>query len=153
PTSLQVLSSPVISMTYIQNCGDSSYGIAIAIHYQVLDQNGQTMNASNMEPQEEIVNVVINGQHIKPDPFPNWVDLYPTTYPSSSKYTDSNGQFYDAPFGSCNNSQGFVLTNTQYLSILLNGTRYSVRTNSWEIDSSSSGHGSVTNSTDVTSSR
>jgi hypothetical protein len=148
PTSLEPTSFPVVSNTYLGNgtCGDSSYGIAIAIHYQVLDQNGGSINSSAMEPQEM-------------DPalgFPNWGQIGPTSYPGTSQFTDSTGKFYDAPLGECA-GQAFSRSDTQYLSILVNGKRYPVtgamRTNNWTTSSSQAGHGSITNGADISNSR
>jgi hypothetical protein len=154
PTSLQVLNHFVISMTYIGSpCNDTSsyYGIDIAAQYQILDQNGQPINSSNMEPQEEVLNVVDNGQS-QGNPEPNWGDIGPTNFPGTSKYTNSYGQFYDAPFGTCSNAP-VVLTQTQKIGILLSGSVFPVRTSNWTISSSSGGHGSVSNGTDISNTR
>jgi hypothetical protein len=152
PAALSVLSSPVISMNWgLGGCVGAPYGIFIAIHYQVLDQTGAPMANSNLEPQEEILNYSINGS----DPFnpdPNWVDIGPTAYPGTSQYTDTNGQFYDAPFGICTSST-FAETFTQPISILMNGTNYTVRANNWKTTSTAPGHGSTTNGSDISQSR
>lgn len=158
PTSLQVLSSQVIAMSYGTQpggptCSTNSYGIVIAIDYQVLDQNNNAIASSSMEPQEEILNDVTNGQNMG-NPIPNWTDIGGTsTYPGTSKFTNGSGQFLDAPLGACSNSSGFVSTDDQEISVLLNGTRYSVRSNSWDISSSAPGHGSATNGVDISQSR
>jgi len=148
PTSLKVLKHPTISMTYIGSpCDDTSsyYGIDIAVLYQVLDQNGQPMNNSNMEPQEEVLNVVDNGQS-EDNTTPNWADVGPTEYPGTSQFTNSSGQFYDAPFGTCSTAP-VVFTQTQKIGILLSGAVFPVRTKNWTTSSSSGGHGSINNGT------
>jgi hypothetical protein len=148
PTSLRVVAHPTISMTYIgSTCNDTSsyYGIDIAVQYQVLDQSTQPINGSIMEPQEEVLNLVINGQS-QGNPTPNWTDIGPSNYPGTSQYTNSSGQFYDAPQGTCSNG-AVVLTKTQKIRILMGGTVYPVRTNNWTVSSSSGGHGSINNGT------
>jgi hypothetical protein len=50
PWSLKVINAPVpvISLSkYVTGCLDSDYGIAIAVHYQLLDQNGQVMSTAS----------------------------------------------------------------------------------------------------------
>jgi len=159
PSSLQILSdTKVIDMSYEGGtCSNSSYGIALAIHYQVLDQRNpaQPVKSNAMEPQEEVTNLVINGQS-QPDPAPNWTDIGPTTYPGTSRFTDANGQFWDAPLGVC--ADGPVTeTAKQDMSVLKAGKRYpatgALRTNNWTMTSSSAGHGSITNGSDLTMSR
>jgi hypothetical protein len=150
PTSLRVLAdTKVIDMGYAgHGCtNNSSWGILIAIHYQVLDQNGASIPSILMEPQEEDPDIGLNG----------WGDIGPSNYPGTSKFTDANGQFWDAPLGRCSNVGPLSGTDTQYISILLNGGRYpvngAVRTNQWSTSSSFPGHGSISNGTDVSKSR
>jgi hypothetical protein len=104
-----------------------------------------------MEPQEEILNEVINGTPIG-NPEPTWVDIWNANYPGSTQFTNAGGQFLDAPFGACTLTP-FVDTFTQPISMLMNGTNYTVRTNSWTLTSTAAGHGSVTNGSDVTQSK
>jgi hypothetical protein len=159
PTSLSVLSSTeVIDMSYEgAGCSNSSYGIVIAIHYQVMDQRSpaQPIKSNKMEPQEKVTNLVMNGGPPS-DPAPNWVDFGPSNYPGTARFTDTNGQTIDAPLGVC--SAGPVTeTATQQYSVLLNGTRYPVtgamRTNNWTMTSSSAGKGSINNGGDISLSR
>jgi len=157
PTSLQVVANDthVISESYA-NCSENVYGIAIAIHYQVLDQNGVAITSNQMEPQETVTNWVANNVNLG-DRIPNWQDIGPTSYPGTSQYTDGSGRFWDAPFGFCFNVPT-TTTETQSISILLSGTRYptvasAARTNYWYSDTSSPGHGSITNNNDVSQSR
>ena len=149
PTSLSVLSdTQVISMSYGGgSCSNSgSWGIEIAVHYQVLDQNGLKMGFSLMEPQEKDPDLGIN----------TWTDIGPSNYPGTGKVTDGNGQFWDALLGVCS-AAPFTESDTQTISILFNGTRYpvtgGVRTNAWSASSSFPGHGTITNSKDVSKTR
>jgi len=151
PTSLEVLSdTTVISMSYAA-CSDNVYGAEIGVHYQVLDQFNTPLMWPNMEPQEKLTNLVVNGQS-QPDPIPNWQDIGPSSYPGTSQYTDNNGQYWDAPVGYCFNVP-ITMSFTQPVSVLLFGTRYTLRTNSWSGQSSSQGHGSMGNGNDVSMSR
>jgi hypothetical protein len=72
--------------------------------------------------------------------------------------TGASGQFTDTPLGACANLPfSKNLTATQTIQILLNNVYYTVRTNNWtESDpggSSGFGHGTITNSNDVTVTR
>jgi len=127
------------------NPSNYTYGLYVTVTYQVLDQDGNAIASSQMEPQETDTNVYINGQH-QPDPIPNWTDFVAGTY------TNSSGRFLDTPLGTCANAS-FTLTDTQSISVLLNSNRYVLRTNGWTTTSSSSGHGSITNSNDISASR
>jgi hypothetical protein len=152
PTSLKVLSdTKVISLSYVHACNDSLFGIAGAIHYQVLDQNGAAIASNNMEPQEKELNLVFDSVP-QGDPLPDWGDIGPSAYPGTSQFTDATGAFWDAPIGSCATSS-YTLTETQPISILLSGTRYTVRSNNWSESSSLAGHGSMSNGVDVSLSR
>ena len=147
PTSLEVISAVVIPVTSLSGCTTLDFGIAGGITYQVLDQNSSPINSGTMEPQEEIFNVVINGS----EPFspePSWVDIGPSGYPGTSKYTSSSGQFLDAAWGACSNG-AFVETLTQPIGILWNGTVYTVRTSYWKTEGIAPNKGSMTNATDV----
>jgi hypothetical protein len=105
-----------------------------------------------MEPQEEIINEFVNGfPGIPPSPKPNWTDIGPTQYPGTSQFTNA-GVFLDAPYGTCAFG-AFVETYTQPISILLNGNRYTVRTNNWTTTSSVAAHGSISNGVDISKSR
>ena len=151
PTSLRVISSQVISNTWIPECLATYFGIVIQINYQVLDQNGANLASANMEPQEEILDEVFDGTPFG-NPEPTWVDVWKPNYPGSAQFTSASGQFLDAPFGACTTSP-FVDTFTQPISMLLNGTNYTVRTNNWKFSSVAAGHGSVTNGSDISQSK
>jgi hypothetical protein len=140
PTSLSALTDThVIPITSLPTCTTANYGIAGSIHYQVLDQNNHPMHTSGMVPQEKILGVYFNGQSFG-DAEPAWKTL--------GNATDSNGQFWDTPFGVCA-AVAFVETFDQPISLVLNGVRSSVRDNAWTISSASLNHGTITNSRDV----
>ena len=71
PTSLQVLSSPVIPLVSVPGCLPTDYGIAIGTTYQVQDQDGNALKSGSMEPQEKLLNLVLNGSE-PINPIPNW---------------------------------------------------------------------------------
>jgi hypothetical protein len=79
PTSLRVVSYPVVALTSAPPCLVTDYGMVLAITYQVLDQNGNALQSTNMEPQEKILNETINGSPPY-SPYPNWVDIYFPSY-------------------------------------------------------------------------
>ena len=145
PASLKVLSVNLISMSYLQSCPDAAPGIAIEIKYQILDQTGANMTTPNMEPQEKILNEVVD-KIARGNPEPNWTDIYNPAYPGSSLYADANGQFLDAPFGTCfAGISGFVETFSQPISIKLDNINFIVRTNNWTTSSTGPGQGTITN--------
>lgn len=147
PTSLQVTSAVVIPVISLSGCTTLDFGIAGGITYQVLDQNSSPINSSTMEPQEKILNDVFNGS-VPFNPEPNWVDIGPSGYPGTSKYTNSSGQFLDAAWGACASSV-FVETLTQPIGVLSNGTVYTVRTSYWTTQGIAPNKGSMTNATDI----
>jgi hypothetical protein len=151
PTSLQVLSADIISPTYFRGgCNPATmYYIALAIKYQVLDQDNppKPIKSTKMRPQEKILNFVINDEY-HGDPEPDWGDIGTgSSYPGTSTFTDSNGQFIDAPIGQCA-SEPFINTYTQPISMLLNSINYTVRINNWT-ETGGFASGSMTNGTDV----
>ena len=129
PTSLQVLSSPVIPLVSVPGCLPTDYGIAIGTTYQAQDQDGNALKSGSMEPQEKLLNLVLNGSE-PINPIPNWVDIWNKTWPGSTKFTNADGQFLDAPFAVCT-SDAFRETVTQPISMLMNKVNYTVRTNNW----------------------
>jgi len=128
----------------LYGCAGAPYGISIATQYQVLDQANNPMKSTAMVPQEEITNIIFNGTK-QQDQFPQWHHIGPTPYPGTSLNTDTNGQFFDAPFGTCT-SGFFVETSQQKISMLFKGINYVVRTSQWTITGGPlAGHGSVKN--------
>jgi len=154
PTSLGVVSVSVLPTGTSGDYGctpSGDYGIKVKITYQVLDQNTRAIQSSLMEPQEEVTGFYINGVP-QPNPTPNWADIGPTRISGTSQFTNPSGQFVDAPYGFCYPTVSFT-SWTQAISTLVKGQRYTVRTNSISESSSSQGHGSITNNSDISKSR
>jgi hypothetical protein len=127
-----------------------NYGIRVKIRYQVLDQLVRPIKRSDMIPQETLTDYVLNGV---PQPgSPNFTDIGPTRISGTSRYTDVNGMFFDAPFGGCF-SFPFTLSIRQQIFILVNGHRYIVRINDIDSSSSSVGHGTISNGSDIQKTR
>ena len=146
PTSLKVLSASVVPITSLPKCVLTDYGIAVAIHYQVLDQNGVPIQSDGLVPQEEVLNVSINGSkpvNLEPD----WGNIGPNLG-MPSQFTDASGTFWDDPYGVCT-SFAFTETSQQPISILLSGINFPVRTNNWTVTSTAPGHGTISNGSDV----
>jgi hypothetical protein len=152
PGALTVLSSSVAqsSSPYANGCPvNAPYGASIANMYQVLDSSAKhsPMNSASMEPQELTTNELINGiPHVTAAP--TWQDIGPSTYPGTSKMTNAQGQFLDAPFTFCANAP-ITVTITQAFRVLFLGPAYAVRTSNWSITSTSIGHGSISNGLDI----
>jgi hypothetical protein len=140
PTSISVVSGVLAGST--TQCSSSDFGAKAEITYQVRDQNGGQIRTSGMQPQEIIIDFIINGVP-QPDPAPNWANL--------GDPSDSNGQFKDTPLGVC---AGFAVTETatQKISVLYKGNRYpasgTLKTNSLRFTGLTAGHGRVCNGTD-----
>lgn len=149
PTAIIAIASPIIGPSFLKGpCNPLlDFQIVLAITYQVLDQDGTPFASAQMEPQEEITNFIILGVP-QGDPEPNWVDIGPTQYPGTAQFTNASGQFIDAPFGQCVNVP-FTNSFTQPVSVILNGTRYLLRTNNWNIQVTDQRHGTITNGSDV----
>lgn len=127
-----------------------NFGIKVKVRYQVVDQDGNPISSSHMEPQEEIIDQVING--ISSSPIPDWKDIGPSRISGSSRFTSSGGQYLDAPLGICG-SVPFRASADQEVSVLVNGQRYPVRAQHLEISSSAQGQGEVSNALDISRSR
>ena len=161
PTSLSVLlvtiiPTPTVADPLASSCSPGvDYGISVAIKYQVNDQSNPSSPIQNniMVPQETVTNLVVNGVP-RPDPFPTFDDLGPTNVTGTSRTTDANGQFLDAPFGACANGP-FTASETQDIRMLIDNTQnsYHVRTNNFAFASTTSGQGSITNNSDIQKSR
>lgn len=151
PTTLEVQYDTMVINVGYAGCSDNVYGVELGVHYQVLDQNNIPIHSPYMEPQEKVTNWVANGTSLG-DPIPNWQDIGPSGYPPANQFTDSNGRFWDGPVGYCFNVP-VATTFVQQISVLLFGTRYTVRTNNWSGQSSAQFHGSITNNNDISGSR
>jgi hypothetical protein len=145
PTSLKVLSVTVLPTGTTNNSGcapTADYGIQVDIKYQVLDQAGQPILQSGMTPYEA-VQFATGGSKSG--------NIGPTQNSNSSLTTASDGTFHDVPLGACTTG---VFSNANELQVIyINFPTYKVRQNSFIINSTGAGHGSITNSTDVTASR
>jgi len=146
PTSLKLVSTPPTILqqgTGLQHgCPPGNYGIAIDVDYQVLDQTGAPIASANMEPQE-----LLTGGTAYTDiggPQPN--------YPQSAKFTRADGTFDDVPVEKCPPVPVTTLTQfeTQSIQILMNGTAYPVRTNTYSYSTTNlPNHGTITNGADI----
>jgi hypothetical protein len=146
PTSLQVLSVDTLPTGTTGDYGctpDRNYGISVAIHYQVLDQNGDPILREGMEPQENNSG--------------SWDDIGPTRISYAARDTDTSGKFYDAPFSIC--AIGTFPTQSlpggpQPIRIVApNQNTYPVRTNNFTASSSAQGAGTISNGSDIQKSR
>jgi hypothetical protein len=154
PSSLSVKSISVLATGTSGDYGclsSADYGIKVKIKYQVNDQNGTAIKSSLLEPQEKVTNQIFNGG-TPTDPAPNYQDIGPTRISGTSQFTDSNGIFFDAPYGACGPGS-FTMTATQNIGILLGGTLYPVKTNNITVSTTGLGSGSLTNGSDVVKSR
>jgi hypothetical protein len=158
PGALAALSSPALGSSYspfANGCPVTApYGAAIANTYQVLDSSAthSPLSSTSMEPQELTSNELLNGVP-HGTAAPTWTDIGPSTYngstyPGTSKMTNAQGQFLDAPFSFCATAP-LTLTITQAFRVLFHGTAYTVRTSNWSVNSTSIGHGSISNGLDI----
>jgi hypothetical protein len=145
PTSLKVLSATVLpdGPDPPSGCpGSLNYGIKIDIKYQVLDQNtpGVPIQSANMTP-HETGTFFTGGTYDK--------NIGPTPgYPTSSQNTASDGTFHDVPVGICSAVPFTSKTATQNITIIMSGTSYPVRSQTWTAaapGSASFGHGTIQN--------
>jgi hypothetical protein len=127
------------------------YGIKVAVKYQVNDTNGQPINKGNMKPQEKVTGTTFNGTS-QGDPVPNWSDMGPSRNSQTSRTTNASGQFFDAPYGACAGGP-FTYTFNQSISILVGSKRFTVRANSVTVSSSAEGAGTISNGSDIQTSR
>jgi YD repeat-containing protein len=152
PSSLQVLSVSTVANGASGGCafGDSGpFGIRVDIKYQVLDQHPtpQAITNATMVPHEVVPPNVDQ-------------DVCPSLVSTCTHTTASDGTWHDAPVGACNFS-AFSVSFTQNLTMIVGqnpntlteGVRYAVRTNNFSANSSSSGHGSISNGSDISKSQ
>ena len=156
PTSLRVTSVTKIQLNQTGGCSTTpvipgnpstapQYGARVGVQYQVLDQNTQPINNNGMVPQEWITDYFINGQPQQGTP--GFAPLGPSEVPGTSFYTNAQGQFYDAPVGTCAN-QAITVSFSQHLAIAWGQNRYPVRTQTITITSQgiTPGQGTINNS-------
>ncbi len=146
PTSLKFISVSVLpdGSTGAFGCPPSNnYGIRVDIKYQILDQQSppRAIQSSQMTPHE-------SGTLFDGTAFDNNIGPV-NNYPTSSATTAADGTFHDVPFGYCQNTPiDTPRTATQNITIIMNGSSYAVRSQTWSVSapgSSSFGHGTITN--------
>jgi hypothetical protein len=146
PTSLKLVTAPPKILQQgtgpQHGCPPGYYGIAIDVDYQVLDQNGAPVASANMEPQELLTGGTgytdIGGSQLN--------------YPQSAQFTRADGTFDDVPIEKCPPVPVTTLTQfeTQSIQILVNGTGYPVRTNTYSYSTTNlPNHGTITNGADI----
>lgn len=157
PRSLSVVSIDVLptsSDPSTSGCTPDSgdYGIKVAVRYQVKDRNGDDIRKNNMVPQERVTDVYFEGIH-QGDPVPNWDDIGPSRNSQTSRTTDSDGRFVDAPYGICGPRPFTSYKFKQEIGIVIGNRRYLVRTNNVEASSATYGGGTISNGSDIQKSR
>lgn len=145
PTSLKLLSATVLP-TGIRNTSGctpaNDFGIKLDIEYKVTDQVGKPILKSGMTP-IEAVQFATGGLNI--------ANIGPTANPNSSLTTASDGTFHDVPFGF--RASGAFSNANQLQIIYIDSTSTKVRQNSFIVNSTAAGKGTITNSIDISRSR
>ena len=131
--------------------GCSAFGVRVAVSYQVLDQLMTPLRSAQVEPKETLTNFFVDG--IPGSGSPGLTNIGPTDVPGTSRFTDANGGFLDAPFGVCLPSAYTLFTVTQQIFIVAGGIPYITRVNQVSGSSSAPGTGSITNGFDIEASR
>lgn len=156
PTSLKVLEPVTVLPDGIGVSGppygcDSTnpYGIKVDIQYQVLDQNGDPIQSSQMIPWE-------TGTYFFSGTFNGPIGPVPG-YPTSTKYTSSSGTFHDVPWGGCTNGPfpPPTASSTQNINMVLpNGSHsQTVRSQTFTVTGDAYGEGTITNGSDISATR
>lgn len=139
PSSLQVLSVTVLpdGIGAPHGCpGSLWYGILVDIKYQVFGSDGSPFQQGGMTPHEtgtSFTGAALNS-NIGPSP----------GFPTSTGTTASDGTFHDVPFGICANG-AITKTATQNITIIMSGTSYPVRSQTFTVNGQSVGHGTISN--------
>lgn len=140
PSSLQVLSVTVLpdGIGGAVGCpGSFWYGIKVDIKYQVFGSDGSPFQQGGMTPHE-------TGTFFTGGSYDN--NIGPVAgYPTSSATTASDGTFHDVPFGLCQNGPINNLTATQNITIIMSGTPYPVRSQTFTVNGQNQGHGTISN--------
>lgn len=141
PTSLQFISVSVLpdGTSGAVGCPSSSWsGIRVDIKYQVLDQQSQPIQSSNMTPHEK-------GTLFSGSAYDN--NIGPVSgYPTSGLTTAADGTFHDVPFGACSSGTFSSLTGTQNITMIVGSNSYAVRSQNWTVTGTTPGHGTIQNS-------
>ena len=77
----------------------------------------------------------------------------PSRISDTSEYTAADGTYHDAPVGYCTIAPFSGKQATQSVTILLNSSSYPVRSQTFTAGSTGSGHGTITNGSDISASR
>lgn len=160
PTSLTVVSVTKLSGTTnptTAGCWDGDapgdYGLRVSVRYQVMDQQSTAVAITNnkMVLQEALTDSVINGETQADKPL---ADMGPSRITGTTRTTNSSGQYLDSPVGVCNSSS-VTATLKQTIKVLIDTTStiYSVRVNSFTMTGPAFQTGSISNGSDIVSSR
>lgn len=139
PSSLHVVSVTVLpdGIGPPFGCpGSFWYGIKVDIKYQVFGSDGSPFQQGGMTPHEtgtDFTGAALDS-NIGPSP----------GYPTSTGTTASDGTFHDVPFGICANG-AITKTATQSITIIMSGTSYPVRSQTFTVNGQSVGHGTISN--------
>lgn len=142
PTSLQAVKVEVLKLG---NDGDSgctptnAFGVKIAVTYQVLDQNGKPIKNNGMVAQEKVAEgdlKTAEGEKLKVSGTNGeWKDIGPSRNSQTSRTTNDNGQFVDAPLGMCGPGS-FEYTFEQQIRIKVGNKNYNVRSQKFTVTAS-----------------
>lgn len=139
PSSLKVLTVTVLpdGIGAPHGClGSLWYGIMVDIKYQVFGSDGNPFQQGGMTPHETGTNFFGAAVDSNIGPSPG--------YPTSTGTTASDGTFHDVPFGTCANG-AITKTATQNITIIMSGTSYPVRSQTFTVNGQSVGHGTISN--------
>jgi hypothetical protein len=152
PTSLSVLPGGVSVISTCPSGSDFPYGIKVSVRYQINDQNGQgivTHQSNLYDPMENNTVVTTTSSGTSTATSSGHVG----NAANGTNFADTNGQFTDSPVGACA-IISMTATLTQIVNINIGSySSPTIRTNVYSIVSSSGGHGTISNGTDVTASR
>lgn len=155
PTSLSITNIAILPTGTTGDRGclpTQDYGINLDITYQVMDNSSppKAMKNSVMVPHEHVVYTASSIQELVGTVVD--VDICPSRISTCKHTTDSSGVFHDAPYGGCA-AFPFQATFQQNITIKMNKKSYPVRTNNVSEGSSALGHGSISNGSDINTSR
>lgn len=148
PTSLSVASASLAAWPDLCTQRGLNYGIAIDVKYNILSPTGTNVATTyvNMTPYED-VKYYVNGVYDPPDKHSNIGPV--TQYSDSTLYAAEDGTFHDVPVSTCANFSFSNDSQIQEISVMIGNNFYQVRQQTWVMTGPSSGHGSITNNTDV----
>ena len=148
PSSLQVVSASILPTGTSGDYGctpSGNFGIVLDIKYQTLDQRS---------PPQSILNATMVPHETATLSSPADQDICPSRVSTCTHTTAADGSWHDAPYGGCATG-AFSTSYSQNITILVGGQApgYPVRTNNITLSSSGSGHGSISNGSDINKSR